>query len=242
MKLSIIVPGIRTANWKKLYDSVDFKGEWEIIFVGPDASPFGAPNLQYRCSYRSPCACQQIGLMMAEGEYISWAADDGVFLPGALDHAVGLAKDGCVPVGKYLEGENPKNMESTEYYYFKYHDAYKLEGVPPYGFIFNCGVISNSLIRELGGWDAENFECTTMAHADLGIRVRKHGKMMVLMDKPMFKCSHLPNRQGDHFAVHNAMKKDIATFRYIYSKPNDRINIELNNWQYTEERWKARFK
>ena len=95
---------------------------------------------------------------------------------------------------------------------------------------------------ELGGWDAQNFEATTCAHADLGIRAMKAGAEMVLMDKPMFKCSHLPNRQGDHFAVHNAMKKDIKTFQKIYEKPNDRITILLDNWKNTEEKWNRRFR
>ena len=50
----------------------------------------------------------------------------------------------------------------------------------------------------------------------------------------IFVCPHKP--------IHEAMKRDIKNFEKIYAKPNDRINIPLDNWERTSEVWKERFK
>ena len=213
LKLSVIVPGIRPQNWSDLYGSIDFHmADFEIIFIGPYGKDFGLPNVKYVHSLRSPNACQQMGLHFAQGEYISFAADDGIFLPGALDYAMSMAEERTIVVGKYLEGDNPHpHMLHDRYYKFGYHRPYQLKGVPQEDLIFNCGIISHNLICELGGWDCI-FEATTMAHADLGIRAKKRGAEMILMDLPMFKCSHQPGKTGDHKPIHEAMKRAIKTF------------------------------
>ena len=241
MKLSIIVPGIRNQNWIKLYESVNVHDLWEIIFVGPYAPPIKLSeqnNVKYIHSFRSPCTCQQIGLHFSTGDYITWAADDGVFLPGALQYSIDMAKERTVVVGKYLEGETPENMESEDYYRFKYHKAYRLKGVPQECLIFNCGVISKKFLMELGGWDCI-FEATTCSHADLGIRAYKAGAEMILQDKVMFKCSHQPGKTGDHKPIHEAMKRDLKRLKQIYSKPRQPVN--LDNWKQTPVRWVERF-
>lgn len=245
MKLSIIVPGIRVENWERLYDSIDLSSKWEIIFVGPRAPLFERSNMAYFHSLRSPNSCQQFALGYCSGEHINFAADDGIFLPNALDEAFHLLdKDNykSIVVGRYLEGDNPIGMTSEDYYRFKYHKPYRLAGINPEWLIFNCGLISRKLILELGGYDAENFEVTTVGHADLSIRAQKAGANMILMKEPMFKCSHQPGKSGDHKPIHIAQtKRDLPKFQQMYAKPNDRVNIDLNNWQHTEEVWKGRF-
>ncbi len=265
-KISILLPSIRTEKLQNVYDSIvtSFSGEFELVIVGVNNSnlPIQIKAIDrgiwtFIPSHRSPNAAQQIALLNARYEMISFCADDGVFLPRALDKAMDLIKDyeeeyyinnmePCnefIVVGKYLEGDNPHpDMHKEDYYKFKYHKAYRLKGVPQEEYIFNCGIITNSFIRELGGWDAESFEATTMAHADLGIRAKKAGAGMILMDMPMFKCSHQPGKTGDHGPVHYAMKSDIKKFQKIYSKSTNRQNIALDNWQYTPERWERRFK
>ena len=238
MKLSIIVPGIRPKNWQRLYASVNVP-EFEMIFIGPYAPPENMKQTKYIHSFRSPCACQQIGLHYAQGEYVCVGADDGFFLPGALQYALDMTEERTVIVGKYLEGESPENMESEDYYKFKYHKAYRLKGVPQECLIFNCGVISKKFLMELGGWDCI-FEATTCAHADLGIRAYEAGAEIVLQDKVMFSCSHQPGKTGDHKPVHEAMQRDLKTFKKLWSKP--RQQVELENWKNTPIRWKERFK
>ena len=258
MKLSVIIPGIRPQNWLNLYDSIkkSFSEDFEAIFVGPhyfvklgDKTIGNVPGTKFIKSYRSPCAAQQQGLMKATGDYITWAADDGIFLPHALDEAMNMINFATsedegefVVVGRYLEGDSPIGMHSQDYYRFRYHKPYRLAGINPDWLIFNCGLISRKLILELGGWDCQ-FETTTCAHADLGIRVQKSGARMLLMDDVMFKCSHQPGKTGDHAPVHRAMvKRDLPRFQEMYRKPNERIKIELDNWKVTPEIWSERFK
>lgn len=244
MKLSVVVPSIRTENLLALYNSIDIE-DFEMIVVCPflEDVPSIKENVRYIQSFKSPNACQQVGLTAATGDYVTFAADDGVFLPGALDKAMALAEEQTIVVGKYLEGDTPNpDMGKEDYYKFKYHKAYRLKGIPQDGLIFNCGIISRQFITALGGWDAENFQCTTMAHADLGIRASKVGCKMILMDEVMFKCSHQPGKSGDHKPVHNAMKKDIKVFSDMYSAWSDRAGIDINNWKNTPEVWSERFK
>ena len=256
MKLSVVVPSIRFLGIPALYDSImdSFEDTFELIVIGPTSVMWplsSCDNIKFIKSYRSPNAAQQQGLLQATGDYITFAADDGVFLPGALDMAFeslmwvngsDILSGKEIVVGKYLEGNNPVNMESKDYYKFKYHKAYRLPGVPQENLIFNCGIISREFMLELGGWDAQNFDCTTVAHADIGIRACSAGGEMILMDKPMFQCSHLPGNTGDHGPINRATKRDLKNFAKIYERTEDRIHIPLDNWEKTEPIWKERFK
>jgi len=245
-KLSVIVPSIRIENLGELWWSIhyDLGFDFEFIVISPYDRPKDSIVANYWIkSQRSPNACQQQGLTIATGEYISFASDDGVFLPGALDYALSMAEERTIVVGKYLEGENYNvDMLTEDYYRFKYHKDYRLKGVPQEALIFNCGIISRKLILELGGWDTEHFDTTTCAHADLGIRAYKAGAEMVLMDKPMFSCTHEPKRTGTHGPIHDSMNKhDIPAFKKMYSKPIHRQNINIDNWKNTEVKWSRRF-
>lgn len=244
MKLSVIVPSIRPQNLLKLYQSIDIEGNWEFIVVGPQIPILRANNIKFIESFRSPNACQQQGLLESSGEYITFAADDGEFKPCRLVQLLNLYSIlhldyKTILVCKYLEGNNPQNMESDDYYTFKYHQAYRFTGVPRDNFIFNCGIISRKFMLELGGWDC-SFEATTCAHADLGIRASQAGARMFLMDSPLFKCSHQPGKTGDHKPIHEAMKSDLKIFKELYSKPRQ-TNIDIENWKNTSEIWDRRF-
>jgi len=184
--LSVIVPSIRPLNLLNLYKSIDVD-DFEMIVITPyllthDLGISSYKNIKSIYSRRSPNACQQQGLMVATGDYITFAADDGEFLPNALDYAVGMAEENTIVVGKYLEGDNPNpDMLKEDYYKFKYHKAYRIKGVPQDCLIFNCGIISRKLIMQLGGWDAEYFDVPTIGHADLGIRAFKYEAEIMLL-------------------------------------------------------------
>ena len=244
MKLSVIVPSIRPQNIKKLYDSIvlSFSGLFEFIVIGPYPPPIQL-KINWINSLRSPNACQQQGLCEAKGDYVTWGADDGTFMPDALDEAFSLIDDDYknIVVGKYTEGPNPKGMDDPDYYRFGFHKAYRLKGLPQSCWILNCGLISRRFITELGGWDASLFDVPTIAHADLGIRAYKAGAKFILQEKLMFTCGHMPGRTGDHAPIHNAMKDDLRVFKKIYSS-EIRPPIYLDNWQYTEEKWNRRFR
>lgn len=259
MKLSVIVPSIRPQGRQFLYDSIEksFSGTWEIIYVAPDVITCHVGNEKYIESYRSPNAAQQQGLLEATGDYICAGSDDGEFLPGALDKAVKHvmlleANDTLdenkenwyknIIVGKYLEGNSPNpDMLKEDYYKFGYHKAYRLKGIPQDCMIFNTGIISRKFLLELGGYDAEFFDCTTIGHADLSIRAHNAGAKMIIMEDPLFKCSHQPGKTGDHKPIHESMKKDLRELKMTYSLPYERIIIPLDNWKNAPEKWR-RFK
>ena len=115
-KLSIILPGIRKNNWLKFYESVtkSFDDTFEIIIVSPyDQLPEEIRSLSGIIHIKdlgSPSRCQQIGLVSCTGEYVTWGADDGYFLPNKLTEAVKFWEDNAtsstdIVTCKYFEGE-----------------------------------------------------------------------------------------------------------------------------------------
>lgn len=251
--LSVLVPGIRTGNWKRLYDSVEksFSGNWEIIFIGPYDLPEelkNKENVVYVQSWRSPIACQQQALCMARGETISWAADDGFYLPNSLNIAHKLLINEpytTIVTAKYMEGENPIGMDDESYYVLYNHASMKLPFIPKNAYMLNCGLIPRILLVELGGWDSSAFQTCPMAYSDFAIRAYRHGCKFILQKEIMFSCSHEPGTTGTHGPIHYAQTEhDEPLFRGIYSHESCLIRekIRLENWEDTELKWNRRFK
>lgn len=255
IKLTVLVPGIRTKNWRCLYDSIDkaFKGSWEIIFIGPYEVPDGlkgTENLNYIEDWGSPMRCMQRGLTKAKGDWITWAADDGVFLPHSLDTGFSslenykFSQDYLV-MGKYIEGKNDGDysMQENKYYMLRTHDATNSKYVPKDYYMLNVGLVNRELLLEIGGWDCI-FEVCPMAFNDLAIRLQRICTMFIIQNEIMFTCSHLPGHEGDHGPIHDAqINEDQPLFKKIYESKDsiERINIPLNNWEKTPERWIRRF-
>lgn len=252
--LTVLVPGIRPYNWEKLYNSVkeSTKKTWEIIFIGPYDLPEALndkDNIQYIQDWGSPIRCQQIGLTKAQGDWITWAADDGVFLPDMLDRGFELLarqemNPMCVIMGKYLEGDaSCEHMKNNEYYILNNHDASNLKYVPENCYMLNVGIVSKELLFKIGGWDCQ-FEVCPMAYNDLAIRLRRYNVDFVIQDKVMYTCSHLPGREGDHGPIHDGqIKKDQPLFKRIYeaNASRGRDVIQLDNWKKAPDVWTRRF-
>ena len=89
-KLSVILPGIRKGNWPAFYKSVQnsFNDTFEIVIVTPhEELPEELQehdNIKHVIDKGSPARCQQLGLVHSEGEFITWGADDGLFLKNKL--------------------------------------------------------------------------------------------------------------------------------------------------------------
>lgn len=254
IKLTIICPGIRNSLWHTLYKSIQlsFSGEFEVIFVGPYDLPTELDqynNISFFKCMRSPIACQQIGLIEAKGEYITWAADDGIYLPDALDIAIKLLENEpytTIVTAKYQEGARINdNMEVDNYYTLWNHETMQLPGVPKDCYMLNCGVVSRALLMELGGWDAYTFQVCPLAYTDFAIRAYRRGSKFILQPEVMFSCSHQPGTTGDHAPIHNAQTdRDQPMFSGMYSIPSTyltRQNINVNNWKKSEEVWSPRF-
>ena len=254
MDLSVLVPGIRTHNWEALYNSIPISTErsWEMIFVGPSPpSPelSDKDNVQFIQDYGTPIRCQQIGLIHAQGVWITWAADDGYFLESALD--VGFdtldehgRNENIVVMGKYFEGEgNETTMSNNDYYLLNHHEATRSSFIPDSFLGLNVGLVSKSTLYKLGGWDCQ-FEVCPMAHADTAFRLQQYGTNFIPQDRIMFKCGHMPGITGDHGPVHYAqILHDEPLYKSIYGSEAclNRKFIDINNWKNCPSKWERRF-
>ena len=250
MKLSVVVPSIRPHNLERLHDSIcnAYSGEFEFIVV----SPYPLPPAMFRRNvcciedFGTPVRAQQRGICAAGGQYILWGvADDGVFFPGSIDKALAKASERTVVIGKYYEGagENP-DMAADKYYYINTHDCCRSQHIENDNLMFMVGIVDRGTLLDLGGVDAERFEALPMAFNDLSVRMRHAGVEMVLDDKPMFHCTHMPGHEGDHGPIHDGQTlHDEPAFRALYNDPGslDRIRIDIDNWKRAPARWERRF-
>ncbi len=253
MKLSVICPSIRPHNLKVLYDSIGqaFSGEYEFIVIGPFDLPDtlkDIPNVKWIQDWGSPVRAQQIGLVNSIGEYITWVADDGILLSKSIDKSFELleGKDyKTVIMGKYREGDGDTDpMVRDEYYVLNNHAGSIVQFMPENTLMLNCGVVSKQILLELGGWDAKTFQVCPYAYHDLAIRLQKYGCPFIIQQEEMFKCSHMPDHQGDHSSIHIAqLYFDEPVFKEIYNHPyfSKRIAISIDNWKEAQPRWERRF-
>ena len=252
MDLSVIVPSIRPQNLRRLYDSIISStngNDFEMIVISPYPLPddLQGKNFSLITDFGSPVRCMQLGLLKCQGKYTTWAADDGAFTIGSLKIALDNLKekpDNHVIIGKYYEGEgeNPF-MNTRKYYLINTHDGSKSKHIPKDCLMVMEGVLSTSLLKEIGGWDCQ-FEVCPMAFLDLSIRLYRAKAVITLQDEVMFECSHLPGHDGDHGPVHDAQTgHDEPIFKGIYSQSecSQRTKIDLNNWESSPARWKRRF-
>jgi len=252
-KLSVLVPGIRTENWRKLYDSLTWATSvpWEIIFISPYELPAifkRKTNVKWIQDWGSPIRCQQIGLNEAEGEFITWAADDGEFLENSLDIGFDLLdfKKNTGPtliMGKYYEGAYNPVMEGDAYYDLSKHDASSMKYIADKTFMLNVGIVPKNLLIDIGGWDCQ-FEVCPMAYNDLAIRLQRTGVKFIIQNEMMFSCSHMPGHEGDHGPVHDGqVDHDQPLFNEIYSDilSTSRTTIPLDNWEQSPKKWERRF-
>ncbi len=245
--ISIILPGIRNEKWVGLFNSLEKSTtkKFELVAVGPYEPPEelkSKPNFKFIQDWGNPVRAQQIAAEHSTGKFITWAADDGLFVEGALDEALDYleAKDkNEVVVFNYTENE-----ALVPTHVLRLNVAYpKTPYIPDDWFIFNVAIMNTEYFRELGGYDCE-FEGTAVSHADLAARAQRYGAKVHLVNKPMLRCSWIPGREGDHFAIHDAqIYHDQPLYVKIYSTPDceDRECIDFNNWKNVPAKWERRF-
>jgi hypothetical protein len=249
--VSIIVPGIRTYNWEKLYHSISqsTKMGFELILCGPDPLPIALNqfyNIKYVRDFGSPVRCSNIAASLAEGDLITWGADDGIFLPNAIDHCVkhfysmpNHLKN--VSVWRYTESNN---TYSSQYYLINHHDALRSRFIPKDSLIFNGALMYKKYFDELGGWDSK-YESTSWAHTDMAIRAKVDGANISLFSNgPIFDC-YQEKDGGDHQPIESAFNEvDQPLYQETYRHAgfiNKISTPSLNDWKDKESIWSRRF-
>lgn len=250
--LSVIVPGIRPWNWQKLYDSVKESlvdsDDFEVIFVGPHTETVitnGIGKVRFIEDWGSPARAMNIGLEEAVSDTITWAADDGYFLPTQLDKMYGeyyYSSNYLILTGKYYEGSNNPQMLSDSYY--KIGNSIDCKGLAvdiSDWWLLNIGLIDRKLLLDYGGWNGRDYETTFGAHLDLAIRLQADGIKFSLYEQPIFYCDHMPGITSDHAPIHYAHSSDMAMIRDKYSRSPIGIKISPANWKEAPNRWVRRF-
>ena len=83
--------------------------EFELIIISPYPLPESLEkykNIKYVRDFGNPTRCHNIGLLLCEAEIITWMADDGIMIEGAIDSHLELLKS---------LGDDKKNIVVTKY-------------------------------------------------------------------------------------------------------------------------------
>lgn len=249
--LSVIVPGIRTKNWKVLYDSIEesLEGEeFEVIFAGPYSPPSdfdGVKNIKYIRDWGHQIRCQQLAFSISEYEFIHWCSDDGVALPGALKQGLDeiRACDADALMLKYLEGDNPSPYMCEDGYYLLHsYPGTTAQFVDESWYGLNTAIAKASVVEELGGWNCHYASC--IGHADFAVRLQVLNYKLAVSDIIAHHVSHTPDIQGDHGPMHYAqLLDDEPLFRETWGRPIDPVmcRLSVDNWRLADSIWKRRF-
>lgn len=267
MKLSIFLAGYRIQNWVELYGSIPnitTLTDYEVVFVGPYAPPpelAEKENVVFVKDFGCPSRCYQLGLLHSRGEYVVWAADDGVFSPGlAIDKAFASMpnhRKGLVSFS-FIEGatesqraygpsitpklkrviarlkRNPTSMT----WVFKDSPPLDKYGPGHYKVVMNA-LIRNDYFKEIGGWDCR-FEHIGVGSNDVAIRLQNDGAEVLMGDQFMDLTQEWSS--PDHLPIEKAhAENDMILLGNIYSDPSiARTKIDFDNWKLAPEVWGRR--
>jgi len=236
VKLSIIVPTIRPHNLRELWAStakaINGRYPWEMVAIGPKNLDFvdGAGLWRFIQDEGSPCHCQQRALLDCIGEYVTWAADDGIWLPGSLDRDW---TDDAI-LCKYMEGKpnlhdarweqmdrwlrlvvniysrgavglNPDMVSLDRFWTIGYHQGAAVKSMPPESWCLCLGIIKQSVLLDVGGWN-EDYETTGQGTVDLGLRLQKAGYKFTVWQHIVQALGYEP--KGDEGSVMKAAYED----------------------------------
>lgn len=246
--ISVIVPGIRSDRWFELYNSIlnSTKRSFELIICGPyfpDSRLANFKNFKFVRDFGSPVRASMIAASIAEGDFITWGADDGLFLQGSLDGITNLSeKDDSITVCKYLEGENgkPKILQPNEYFLLNGSHWTASQHFNNNWYLFNTGIMSKSKFLKLGGWDCI-FEGTFYSHSDLAARAYIGGENIKFVETLLLDCDHFPGGSYDHGPIEDAQTNyDYHIFKNKYNRIKVNPTI-IKKWDQCSPVWERRF-
>jgi len=258
-EISIPMAALRPHKWEIVYNSIksSTNRSFELVIVSPEKklpeSLLQYNNIRHFQDFGSPMRAAQIAMILCESDIIcGLMADDGEYLPGAIDRNVDLFLSmgndyKNVLVCKYLEGINGgyKHYQPDAYYLLNYHDSTRIKNIPDNWLGMNNVIMYRKLFEELGGWNCE-FEACPMGLADLAVRSNRYGANIQLNHEPIvdFDWFPYPGDCGDHGPIYfGQTEHDQPLYAEIYSKDlNDiPIKIDLMNWKKSPSVWKRRF-
>jgi len=259
MKVSLILPSIRTHLLQAFYESAEKACSlynWELIIVGPFEPPedlLRKKNVNYISSYANPSICTQIAVKYATGQYIYNCVDDGLFTPNCIDDAIKLG-DAMITRGseewvinmRYRESEKGDRPPFDQNYWSAMNTKIgkHLPGIENNWQIALHFFMLRSYYNWLGGVDPR-FEYVNHGAHDLMFRIQGNGGIVIPSITEGLICTHVPETTGDHAPIHHAqLGPDQELFDKIYSVPEvTRSRYRLAYWAYEKmpNIWRRRF-
>ena len=220
--------------------------DFEVIFVGPKYSSVidGYTNVKYVRDFGSPNRCQQIGLSIAVGEYVTWGSDDCMYTEGTIYECLTVLKDSEnkseEPVAVTVNYDENDSVAVSDFLLTSCYGDWP--HINSDWLIFNAAIIRREELEKIGGFDC-SFDVTCLGHSDLAARWQHLGYKVIPHNVKLMNCSWMPGTSGDHAPIHYSQTiKDMPLYVHKYSQedfPEDRIDFD--NWKLQPPVWDRRF-
>ena len=256
--LSILVPGIRTEQWTRIYEEMSRscnRHDFEIIFCSYRDMPAelsSKDNVKFIYDEGSPSRCLQHASTIAEGNYIAIMSDDCIVLENSFSDCIDQLKSSSnqeknIIALRYTEGQNfkanPKDFDHS-YWMAHYHSDLRIPGIESHWLICLMFLMKNDYFRYLGGIDCK-FEHFNLNLHDLAFRAQRSGSKVITSQNFVTSHDWEPNRSINTSPIMNAFyQNDKPLFDSIYgtkeasqSRP---VIIDYDNWQIQPDVWPRR--
>ncbi len=252
-QISICLPCLDSNNWEQIYQSIESslagRYSFEFLPVGPFNLTTGCPkNTRYIRDFGCPARAINLGALIAEAPLFTWLSADCLYFPGALAKTIdyflsnSTGNDGCII--KYYEGQAFESNELIDsrmqdsYYLANYHDATRLDFLPPY--FLNCpvGLYRLKTWEEFGGLDCSmehcNMNCSLLAHD-----IQHMGNKMHISPCVVMRAGFDPNNTLVWSAFHD---NDLEVFRRVSKEHHDyKLAGCKPNWKDVPSVWPRRW-
>ena len=261
--ISFVVPSIRRENWVNIVKSIKeniSEFSFEVIFIGPNVNLVpeleSEKNIKTIRDFGCPSRSMQIAALLAEGTYLSWVCDDGVFVNGEISKVISTlkSKDSEKYISNwiytegdgYLKGDDMRVSDPKTWYKTKHHGDLHLEGIEDYWVVMPLFTIKTSYYHELGVINCF-FETINFNLHDLAFRAIRDGAEIQFSDGVVFRLGWQPigeNRTLESCPVLAAfVYNDRPYLNILYGKKNDiPIKINYNTWKKVERVWSRKWK
>jgi len=257
-KLSILLPGIRTQHWNRIYNETLAscnRHNFEMIFCSHAAMPKELKeksNVKMIEDAGCPSRCLQHASTHAEGEFIAIMSDDGIVLENSLSDNIDLIERSGNPnidivALRYTEGQNFKANPSDfdkKYWHAKYHGDLRLDGIEDDWKICLMFLMNTERFRYLGGIDCrfEHFNCNLH---DLAFRAQRDGSKIIISESFVTAQDWEPNRDPSSSPIIQAYyQNDKPLLESIYRRRDTalsrEIRISYDNWKEQPAVWPRR--
>ena len=255
IKVSIIVPSINPDKWLPMYYGMTNScrnHKFEFIFVGPyyNNQLNGIGNIKFIRDFGSPSRCFQIGSLLAEGEYLGWAADDYLIEENAFDLTFEyIEKENIKDDGiNLLHSEGP-NFTGNQHLDMNYWNAHthadlRFPGVRSDWTTHCAFMYKTETWHRFGGLDC-GFEHVNMNTHDLGFAIQANGGRIIHSPCRVYRADWAPWDNNNKLPIQCAWEEnDKPRFMDLYSDKDYAFHrkISIDNWKNCPTHWPRRFK